>query len=169
MKTKTKCGKKNCRSGQSQERMMRGEKTGIMKEGGNVWRDTGMAGQIMNGSIINNCLGFLKTSSQVLYGIHYKIIGTCIRRNSTTKGMIFKMMKKGGMTKNATKATKKIGELTSRIMLSVMELMTHWVTMRMSPRETDREWHNRGNLWDWLVKLLSDMFKNIWFFIILRC
>ena len=34
--------------------------TGIMKEGGSVWRDTGMAGQIMDKSIINNCLGFLK-------------------------------------------------------------------------------------------------------------
>jgi len=38
---------------------------------------------------------------------------------------MFKMMKKGGMTKNATKVMKKIGELTSRITLSVMELMTH--------------------------------------------
>jgi len=54
-----------------------------------------------------------------MYGIHYKIIGKCIRRNSTTKGMIFKMMKKGAMTKNATKATKKIGELKLRITLSV--------------------------------------------------
>jgi hypothetical protein len=97
-----------------------------------------MAGQIMDGSIINNCLGFLKTSSRVLYGIHYKIIGKCIRRNSTTKGMIFKMMKKGAMTKNETKVTKKIVELKSRITLSVMELMTHLVTMRTSPRETDR-------------------------------
>jgi len=96
-----------------------------MKEGGNVLRDTGMAGQIMDGSIINNCLGFLKTSSRLMYGIHYKIIGKCIRRNSTTKGTIIKMMKKGAMTKNATKATKKIGELKSRITLSVMELMTH--------------------------------------------
>ena len=84
-----------------------------------------MAGQIMDGSIINNCLEFLKTSSRVMYGIHDKIIGKSIRRNSTTKGMIFKMMKKGGMTKNAMKATKKIGELKLRIMLSVMELMTH--------------------------------------------
>jgi hypothetical protein len=81
--------------------------------------------EIMDGSIINNCLGFLKTSSPVLYGIHYKIIGKCIRRNTTTKGMIFKMMKKGAVTKNATKVMKKIEELTSRIMLSVMELMTH--------------------------------------------
>ena len=32
-----------------------------MKDGGSVWRDTGMAGQIMDKSIINNCLGFLKT------------------------------------------------------------------------------------------------------------
>ena len=39
--------------------------------------------------------------------------------------MIFKMMKKGAMTKNAMKAMKKIGELTLRITLSVMELMTH--------------------------------------------
>jgi len=60
-----------------------------------------------------------------MYGIHYKIIGKCKRRNSTTKGMIFKMMKKGAVTKNATKAMKRIGELTSRITLSVMELMTH--------------------------------------------
>jgi hypothetical protein len=37
-------------------------------------------------------LGILKTSSQVMYGIHYKIIGKCNRRKSTTKGMIIKMM-----------------------------------------------------------------------------
>ena len=60
-----------------------------------------------------------------MYEIHYKIIGKCIRRNSTTKRMIFKMMNKGAVTKNPSKAMKKIGELTSRIMLSVMELMTH--------------------------------------------
>jgi len=45
------------------------------------------------GVLSTNCLGFFKTSSWVMYGIHYKIIGKCIRRNSTTKGMIFKMMK----------------------------------------------------------------------------
>ena len=77
-----------------------------MKEGGNVRRDTGMAGQKMDGSIINYCLGFLKTSNRVMYGIHYKIIGKCIRRNTTTKGMMFKMMKKGAKTKNAMKAMK---------------------------------------------------------------
>jgi len=37
------------------------KKTGIMKEGGNIWRDTGIARQKMDGSIINYCLGFLKT------------------------------------------------------------------------------------------------------------
>jgi hypothetical protein len=68
-----------------------------------------------------------------MYGIHYKIIGKCIRSNITTKGMIFKMMKKGAVTTNATKAMKKIGEFTSRKMLSVMELMTRLVTMRTSP------------------------------------
>ncbi len=36
--------------------------------------------------------------------------------------MIFKMMKKGAVTKNTTKVMKKIGELTSRIALSVMEI-----------------------------------------------
>jgi hypothetical protein len=60
-----------------------------------------------------------------MHGIHYKIIGKCIRRNTTTKGMMFKMMKEGAMTKNATKVMKKIGELMSRIMLSVMKLMMH--------------------------------------------
>ena len=84
-----------------------------------------MAGQKMDGSIINYCLGFLKTSSRVMHGIHYKIIGKCIRRNTTTKEMMFKMMKEGTKTKNAMKAMKKIEELTSRITLSVMELMTH--------------------------------------------
>jgi hypothetical protein len=85
----------------------------------------GMAGQKMDGSIINYCLGFLKTSSRVMYGIHYNIIGKCIRQNSTTKRMIFKMMKKGAVTKNVIKAMKKIEELMLRIALSVMELMTH--------------------------------------------
>ena len=84
-----------------------------------------MAGQIMDGSIIKNCLVFLKSSSRVMYGIHYKIIGNCIRRNSTTKGMIIKMMTMEDMTKNATKATKKIREWKSRMTLSVMELMTY--------------------------------------------
>ncbi len=60
-----------------------------------------------------------------MYRIHYKIIGNCIRRNSTTKGMIIKMMTMGDMTKNATKATEKIGEWKSRIMVSVMESMTY--------------------------------------------
>jgi hypothetical protein len=60
-----------------------------------------------------------------MHGIHYKTIGKCIRRNTTTKGMMFKMMKEGAMTMNATTAMKKIGELMSRITLSVMELMTH--------------------------------------------
>ena len=84
-----------------------------------------MAGQIMDGSIINNCLGILKSSRTVMYGIHYKIIGNCIRRNSTTKGMIIKMMTMGDMMKNATKATTKIGEWKSRITVSVMESMTY--------------------------------------------
>ena len=66
------------------------------------------------------------------------------------------------MTKNTTKATNKIGQLKSRITLSVIKLMTYWVTTRTSPRETDREWHYRGKFWDWLVKLLSDMFTHIW-------
>ena len=61
-----------------------------------------------------------------MYGIHYKIIGNCIRRNSTTKGMIIKMITPGGLTrKNATKATKKIGEWKSRITLSVMVSKTY--------------------------------------------
>ncbi len=34
----------------------------------------GMAGQIIDKSITNNCLGFLKTSSRVMYGRHCKII-----------------------------------------------------------------------------------------------
>jgi len=84
-----------------------------------------MAGQIMDGSIINNCLGILKTSSTVMYGIHYKIIGNCIRRNGTTKGMIIKMMTMGDMTKNVTKTMKKIGEWKSRITSSVIESMTY--------------------------------------------
>jgi len=37
------------------------EKTGIMKEGGSIWRDTGMTGQITDEIIINNCLIFIKT------------------------------------------------------------------------------------------------------------
>ncbi len=53
---------------------------------------------------IYKALGFLKTSSRVMHGIHDKIIGKCIRRNT---GMMFKMTKKGAKTKNAMKAMKK--------------------------------------------------------------
>jgi len=90
-----------------------------LKRYGDGWTDHGR-------EYYQQLLGIFKTSSREMYGIHYKIIGKCIRRNSArTKGMIIKMMKKGDMTKNATKATKKIGELKSKITLSEMELMTH--------------------------------------------
>jgi hypothetical protein len=40
-----------------------------------------MAGQTMDKSITKNCSGSSRNSSQVMYGIHFKIIGNCIKRN----------------------------------------------------------------------------------------
>ncbi len=69
----------------------------------------GIAGQIMDESITKNCKGVLKTSSQVMYGSHYKIIGKFIRRNITTKVILVKMTTQGDMKRNVRKATKKTG------------------------------------------------------------
>jgi hypothetical protein len=102
----------------------REKKTGIMKEKETSEEIQGWLDRRWMG-VLSTIAWDLKTSSRVMYGIYYNIIGKCIRRKGTTKRMIFKMMKKGAMTKNATKAMKKIGGLTSRIALSVMELMTH--------------------------------------------
>ncbi len=39
-----------------------------------------MAGETMDKSITKNCSGSSRNSSQVMYGIHFKIIGNCIKR-----------------------------------------------------------------------------------------
>jgi hypothetical protein len=35
----------------------------------------------MDESLTKNCSGSSRNSSQVMYGIHFKIIGNCIKRN----------------------------------------------------------------------------------------
>jgi hypothetical protein len=47
-----------------------------------------MAGQTMDKSITKNCSGSSRNSSQVMYGIHFKIIGNCVKRNITPEMMI---------------------------------------------------------------------------------
>ena len=49
------------------------------------------------------------TSSQVMYGRHYKIIGNYIKRNITTKVILVKMTTQGDMKRNVRKATEKTG------------------------------------------------------------
>jgi len=59
----------------------------------------GMAGQKMDGSIINYCLGFLKTSSRVMYGIHYKIIVKRNQKKHYNKGNDIQDDEEGGHDK----------------------------------------------------------------------
>jgi hypothetical protein len=40
-----------------------------------------MAGQTIDKSITKNCSGSSRNSSEVMHGIHFKIIGICIKRN----------------------------------------------------------------------------------------
>ncbi len=46
-----------------------------------ILKGLAMAGQTMDKSITKNCSGTSRNSSQVMYGIHFKIIGNCIKRN----------------------------------------------------------------------------------------
>jgi hypothetical protein len=52
----------------------------------------------MDKSITKNCSRSLRNSSQVMYGIHFKIIGTCIKRNI--------MPREGNLRKNVRQVTK---------------------------------------------------------------
>ncbi len=93
-----------------ERRKARHQKTSIMKEGGSVYRGMGTAGQIIDeSSITKNCKEIFKTSSQVMYGRHYKIIGKFIKRTITTKVILVKMMTQGDMKRNVRKATEKTG------------------------------------------------------------
>jgi hypothetical protein len=57
----------------------------IMKEEESISKGIAIAGRIIGKSITRNCSGSLRTSSQVMYGRHYKIIKYCIRRNIMIK------------------------------------------------------------------------------------
>jgi hypothetical protein len=58
----------------------------------------------MDESLTKNCSGSSRNSSQVMYGIHFKIIGIFIKRNI--------MPEKGTLRKNVKKVTKMTGEQT---------------------------------------------------------
>jgi hypothetical protein len=79
-----------------------------MKEGESISKGMALAGQIMGKRITRNCSGSLRTSSQVMYGRHYKIIGNCIRRNIMTK-VIIKMRTQRPRKKNVIRETKTTG------------------------------------------------------------
>ncbi len=61
-----------------------------MREGENVLRGMMVAGWTIKEDIIKNGFGILRTSSQMKYGRHDKIIGRHIRRNIITE-VIFKI------------------------------------------------------------------------------
>ncbi len=44
-----------------------------------------MARQTMDESITKNCSGSSRNSSQVMYGIHFKIIGNCIKEKHSAR------------------------------------------------------------------------------------
>jgi hypothetical protein len=68
-----------------------------------------MGGQITCKIITKNCSGSLWTSSQVMSGKHYKIIGNCIRRN-IMQYVIIKVMTEGYLKKNVQQVTKMTGK-----------------------------------------------------------
>jgi hypothetical protein len=68
-----------------------------------------MAGQTMDESITKNCSGSSRNSSQVMYGIHFKILGHCIKRN-TMPEMIIKFRNYGNLKKNVREVTKMTGK-----------------------------------------------------------
>ncbi len=53
----------------------------IMLEGESISKGLAMAEQTMDESIAKNCSGSSRNSSQVMHGMHFKIIGFCIKRN----------------------------------------------------------------------------------------
>ncbi len=67
------------------------KKPSIMQERESISKGLAMAGQTMDKSITKNCSGSSRNSSQLIYGIHFKIIGNCIKRNIMPE-MIIKLM-----------------------------------------------------------------------------
>ncbi len=76
-----------------------------MKEGESISKKSAMGGQVMGKIITKNCSGSLRTSSKVIPGKHYKIIGNCIRRNIMQE-VIIKMMTYGHPKKNSVASDK---------------------------------------------------------------
>ncbi len=58
----------------------------IIKEGESISKGLAMAGRTMDKSITKNCSGSFRNSSQVMYGIHFKIKGNCIKRKIYARG-----------------------------------------------------------------------------------
>ena len=55
-----------------------------MNERESILNGMEMAGQTVDKSSTRNCSRYSRTSRQVMYGQHYKLIGNCIRRNTIT-------------------------------------------------------------------------------------
>ncbi len=63
----------------------------------------------MDKSITKNCSGSSRNSSQVMYGIHFKIIGNCIKRNIMPE-MIIKLRNEWNLRKNSRQVTRMTGK-----------------------------------------------------------
>jgi hypothetical protein len=86
----------------------RHKNSSIMKEGESISKGIAPAGLTMGKSFTRNCSRSVQTSSQVMYGRHYKIIGNCIRQNIMTK-LIIKMRTQRPRKKNVRRAIQKTG------------------------------------------------------------
>jgi hypothetical protein len=83
-----------------------------------------MAEQTMDESITKNCSGSSRNSNQVMYGIHFKIIGNCIRRNITPE-MKIKLRNLGNLRKNVRQVVKMTGKLRCQMEMRLMILRKH--------------------------------------------
>jgi hypothetical protein len=63
----------------------------------------------MDRSITKNRSGSARNSSQVMYGIHFKIIGNCIEGNIMPE-MIIKLRNKWNLRRNVRQVTKMTGK-----------------------------------------------------------
>jgi hypothetical protein len=82
--------KASSRTDEERRNAMHHKKPSIMKGGESISKLIAMTGQTVEKSITKNCSGSLRNSSQVMYGIHFKVIGNCIKR-SIMPEMIIKL------------------------------------------------------------------------------
>ncbi len=68
----------------------------------------------MDESLTKNCSESSRNSSQVMYGIHFKIIRMCIKRNI--------MPREGNMRKNVRQVTKMTGKQTCQMEMRLVML-----------------------------------------------